>query len=256
MQGARYGIVFDSIVNDFVSGELEHAIVSCDREVRPDLMVIEGQSSLRNASGPCGAEMLLSAAARGVVLHHAPGREYIEGFQSLGTARSVARIGDRADPVLRFRNNRGDAELAGMHAGRAGPIPGRVPGEARRSGHRAPRRGCRGTDSGYPGLHRARPRSRRGIAPPHVLSGRPTRATPGATPAAPPIRPPLGGTAPAALNCRDAPLIRPAASSRRRRRPHRAAFRSDSPPVTGPHPRESSDGSARRRSRRRSGRPR
>ena len=84
MQGARYGIVFDSIVNDFVSGELEHAIVSCDREVRPDLMVIEGQSSLRNASGPCGAEMLLSAAARGVVLHHAPGREYIEGFQSLG----------------------------------------------------------------------------------------------------------------------------------------------------------------------------
>ena len=57
--------VFDSIINDFVSGELEHAIVCCDREVEPDLMVIEGQSSLRNPSGPCGAEMLLSAAARG-----------------------------------------------------------------------------------------------------------------------------------------------------------------------------------------------
>ena len=84
MQGARYGIVFDSIVNDFVSGELEHAIVRCDREVEPDLMVIEGQSSLRNPSGPCGAEMLLSAAARGVVLHHAPGREFFEGYESLG----------------------------------------------------------------------------------------------------------------------------------------------------------------------------
>ena len=84
MQGARYGIVLDSIVNDFVSGELEHAIVSCDREVRPDLMVIEGQSSLRNATGPCGAELLLSAAARGVVLHHAPGREFIEGYRSVG----------------------------------------------------------------------------------------------------------------------------------------------------------------------------
>lgn len=84
MQGARYGIVFDSIINDYVSGELEHAIVACDREVSPDLMVVEGQSSLRNPSGPCGAEMLLSAGCRGVVLQHAPGREYFEGYEKLG----------------------------------------------------------------------------------------------------------------------------------------------------------------------------
>ena len=84
MQGARYGIVFDAIVNDFVSGELEHAIVRCDREVEPDLMVIEGQASLRNPGGPCGAEMLLSAAARGVVLHHAPGRAFFDGYETMG----------------------------------------------------------------------------------------------------------------------------------------------------------------------------
>ena len=46
--------------------------------------MIEGQSSLRNPSGPCGAEMLLSAAARGVVLHHAPGREFLEGYETMG----------------------------------------------------------------------------------------------------------------------------------------------------------------------------
>ena len=84
MQGARYGIVFDAIVNDFACGELEHAIVRCDRDVEPDLMVVEGQRSLRNPSGPCGAEMLLSAAARGVVLHHAPGREFFEGYETIG----------------------------------------------------------------------------------------------------------------------------------------------------------------------------
>ena len=84
IQGARYGIVLDAIVNDFVPGELEHAIVRCDREVEPDLIVIEGQSCLRNPSGPCGAEMLLSAAARGVVLQHAPGRDYLEGHDGLG----------------------------------------------------------------------------------------------------------------------------------------------------------------------------
>jgi uncharacterized NAD-dependent epimerase/dehydratase family protein len=74
MQGARYGFVLDSVLNDFVSGEMEHAIVSCDRNESPDLIVIEGQSSLRNPSGPCGAEMLVSGQARGVILQHAPGR--------------------------------------------------------------------------------------------------------------------------------------------------------------------------------------
>ncbi|MCP5425177.1 MAG: DUF1611 domain-containing protein [Gammaproteobacteria bacterium] len=84
MQGARYGFVLDSVVNDYVSGELEHAIVTCDREAAPDLMLIEGQSSLRNPSGPCGAEFLLSAAAHGVILQHAPGREFFDGFEQQG----------------------------------------------------------------------------------------------------------------------------------------------------------------------------
>jgi uncharacterized NAD-dependent epimerase/dehydratase family protein len=79
MQGARYGFVLDSVVNDFVSGEMEHAIVSCDREQSPDLIVIEGQSSLRNPSGPCGAELLVSGQARGVILQHAPGRRCFRG---------------------------------------------------------------------------------------------------------------------------------------------------------------------------------
>jgi uncharacterized NAD-dependent epimerase/dehydratase family protein len=79
MQGSRHGFVLDSVVNDFVSGEMEHAIVSCDREESPDVIVIEGQSSLRNPSGPCGAEMLVSAQARGVILQHAPGRRCFRG---------------------------------------------------------------------------------------------------------------------------------------------------------------------------------
>jgi uncharacterized NAD-dependent epimerase/dehydratase family protein len=84
MQGCRYGFVFDATLNDFVSGELEHALVSCDKEVGPDIMIIEGQSSLRNPSGPCGSEFLLSGGARGVVLQHAPGREFFEGYDEIG----------------------------------------------------------------------------------------------------------------------------------------------------------------------------
>ncbi len=84
MQGARYGFVLDSVVNDYVSGELEHAIVSCDRELNPDVMILEGQAALRNPSGPCGAEFLLSADAKGVILQHGAGREFFEGYEKQG----------------------------------------------------------------------------------------------------------------------------------------------------------------------------
>jgi len=81
MQGAPFGIVLDSIPNDFVSGELEHAILCCARTLLPDVILLEGQSSLRNPSGPCGAEFILSGGARTVILQHAPGREYFDGWE-------------------------------------------------------------------------------------------------------------------------------------------------------------------------------
>ena len=84
LQGTRYGFVLDSTPNDFVSGELEHAIVTCARELAPDLMLLEGQSALRNPSGPCGAELLLSGGARGVILQHAPAREFFDDQEHLG----------------------------------------------------------------------------------------------------------------------------------------------------------------------------
>lgn len=90
MQGGRYGFIFDSTLNDFISGELEHAIVSCWKETRPDLILIEGQSALRNPSGPCGSEMLVSGNARHVVLIHAPKRKYYENEKSRGIIHSVA----------------------------------------------------------------------------------------------------------------------------------------------------------------------
>lgn len=80
MQGGRYGFILDSTPNDFVAGELERAIVACDAEQNPDLIVIEGQSALRNPSGPCGAEFLVSGGARAVILQHAPARTDFKGL--------------------------------------------------------------------------------------------------------------------------------------------------------------------------------
>ena len=81
MQGAKYGFIFDSTLNDFISGEMEHAIVQCWEEVKPDIIFIEGQSSLRNPSGPAGAEWIVSAAVEAVVLQHNPARKQYKDME-------------------------------------------------------------------------------------------------------------------------------------------------------------------------------
>lgn len=81
MQGAKYGFVFDSTLNDFISGEMEHAIVKCWEEAKPDIIFIEGQSALRNPSGPAGSEWIVSADANGVVLQHNPVRKQYKDME-------------------------------------------------------------------------------------------------------------------------------------------------------------------------------
>jgi uncharacterized NAD-dependent epimerase/dehydratase family protein len=81
MQGAKYGFVFDSTLNDFISGELEHAVHTCFKETNPDIIFIEGQSSLRNPSGPAGAEWIVSADADAVILQHNPARKQYKDME-------------------------------------------------------------------------------------------------------------------------------------------------------------------------------
>jgi uncharacterized NAD-dependent epimerase/dehydratase family protein len=81
MQGARYGILLDSLVNDFVAGELEHAIIEADRNESPDVILIEGQGALTHPAAPGGFEIMTSARPHGVILQHAPVREtYLDYF--------------------------------------------------------------------------------------------------------------------------------------------------------------------------------
>src|SRR5688572_18375210 len=81
MQGAKYGFIFDSTLNDFISGEMEHAIWECYQNEKPDIIFIEGQSSLRNPSGPAGAEWVVSADANAVVLQHNPARKQYKDME-------------------------------------------------------------------------------------------------------------------------------------------------------------------------------
>lgn len=80
MQGAKYSMVMDSCINDFVSGEIEHAVVNAYRNENPDVIVIEGQGSLMNPAYPGGFEILAAGRPDYVVLQHAPKRLEYDGF--------------------------------------------------------------------------------------------------------------------------------------------------------------------------------
>lgn len=80
MQGARYSIILDSLINDFVSGEIEHAVWSAWHEQKPDVIVIEGQGSLMNPAYPGGFEILAAGRPDAIILQHAPARKDYDGF--------------------------------------------------------------------------------------------------------------------------------------------------------------------------------
>ena len=80
MQGAKYSMIMDSCINDFVSGEIEHAVVSAYNNERPDVIVIEGQGSLMNPAYPGGFEILAAGRPDYVILQHAPKRVEYDGF--------------------------------------------------------------------------------------------------------------------------------------------------------------------------------
>jgi uncharacterized NAD-dependent epimerase/dehydratase family protein len=80
MQGAKYSMVMDSLINDFVSGEIEHAVHEAWKNEQPDAIVIEGQGSLMNPAYPGGFEILAAGRPDFVILQHAPRRLEYDGF--------------------------------------------------------------------------------------------------------------------------------------------------------------------------------
>jgi uncharacterized NAD-dependent epimerase/dehydratase family protein len=80
LQGADYSLVLDSLVNDFVSGEIEHVVWRAWKERDPDVIVLEGQGSLMNPAYPGGFELLAAGRPHAVVVQHAPARREYDGF--------------------------------------------------------------------------------------------------------------------------------------------------------------------------------
>jgi uncharacterized NAD-dependent epimerase/dehydratase family protein len=123
MQGVRYGLVMDSLINDFVSGEIEHQVVRAFREERPDVIVIEGQGCLTHPAYPGGFEILAGARPDAIVLQHAPARAHYDGFAAFplaGVEKEAAILGLLCDrPILAVTLNHEDLTPARVRAAAA-----------------------------------------------------------------------------------------------------------------------------------------
>ena len=80
LQGAKYSMIMDSCINDFLSGEIEHTVYEAWKNESPDILLIEGQGSLMNPAYPGGYEILAAARPDAVILQHAPMRKEYDGF--------------------------------------------------------------------------------------------------------------------------------------------------------------------------------
>ncbi|MFH0952675.1 MAG: DUF1611 domain-containing protein [Patescibacteria group bacterium] len=109
LQGARYSIMLDSLVNDFVTGEIEHAIWSAWHDLKPAVIVLEGQGSLLNPAYPDGFELITAGRPDVIVLQHAPARTHYDGFPQYQLhplakqLRAVEEISDK--PVIAISIN-------------------------------------------------------------------------------------------------------------------------------------------------------
>ncbi|MFO7965474.1 MAG: DUF1611 domain-containing protein [Desulfobacterales bacterium] len=80
MQGATYGVILDALANDFVTGEIEHAVWSAWQGSHPDVIIIEGQGGIMNPAYPGGFEILAAGRPDAVIFQHAPNRTEYDGF--------------------------------------------------------------------------------------------------------------------------------------------------------------------------------
>ena len=115
LQGATYGVRMDSLINDFVAGEIENAILEAWDNEKPQIMIIEGQGSLMNPLYPGGFEILSAGQPDVVIMQHAPKRVTYDGMPSshihpLTTQIQVVELLS-GKPVVAITINHEDMEM-------------------------------------------------------------------------------------------------------------------------------------------------
>jgi uncharacterized NAD-dependent epimerase/dehydratase family protein len=83
IQGARYGVALDAIPEQYVSGEMEAAVVEAYELEQPDVLIIEGQGALSHPAYLSSCFIIRGSRPDAIILQHAPGREMLGDYPKL-----------------------------------------------------------------------------------------------------------------------------------------------------------------------------
>ncbi|MBT3670290.1 MAG: DUF1611 domain-containing protein [Chloroflexi bacterium] len=94
MQGSKYGASIDALVSQFVIGEIENAVVQAFENENPDIIIVEGQSSVSHPAFMSSIGILKGSMPDGVILQHAPARKFRVDFpdMEMPTVRSEIQM--------------------------------------------------------------------------------------------------------------------------------------------------------------------
>jgi len=74
VQGAKYGRALDAIPGEFIIGEVEYAVVQAYENEHPDIILVEGQSSLSHPAFLSSFAILKGARPKAIIMQHASKR--------------------------------------------------------------------------------------------------------------------------------------------------------------------------------------
>ena len=83
MQGAKYGISTDALINQFVVGEIENSVIQAFTNEKPDIILVEGQSAVSHPAFMSSLGILKGSMPDGIILQHPPARTFRCDFPDL-----------------------------------------------------------------------------------------------------------------------------------------------------------------------------
>ena len=83
IQGAKYGVAIDALISQFVVGEIENSVVQAFENEKPDIILVEGQSSVSHPAFMGSLGILKGSMPDGVILQHPPARKFRCDFPNL-----------------------------------------------------------------------------------------------------------------------------------------------------------------------------
>lgn len=80
IQGAKYGVAIDALVEEYMTGEIENAVMLAHDTEKPDIIIVEGQGALSHPAYLSSCAIIRGALPKAIIIQHPPKRKTIGDF--------------------------------------------------------------------------------------------------------------------------------------------------------------------------------